>query len=90
MYSIEWQKRGLPHAHILIWLVEKIGPDQIDDIINAEIVDPEIDADLHDVVVMNMIHGPCGAINPPITVHGRRQVFQTLSTKIYDRDHHWH
>jgi Helitron helicase-like domain at N-terminus len=20
MYSIEWQKRGLPHAHILIWL----------------------------------------------------------------------
>lgn len=24
MYSIEWQKRGLPHAHILIWLVNKI------------------------------------------------------------------
>ena len=20
MYSVEWQKRGLPHAHILIWL----------------------------------------------------------------------
>ena len=20
MYTIEWQKRGLPHAHILIWL----------------------------------------------------------------------
>ncbi|KAI6647772.1 hypothetical protein LOD99_8487 [Oopsacas minuta] len=26
MYSIEWQKRGLPHSHILIWLREKIRP----------------------------------------------------------------
>lgn len=31
--TTEWQKRGLPHAHILIWLVERIQPDQIDDII---------------------------------------------------------
>lgn len=23
MYSIEWQKRGLPHAHILIWFKTK-------------------------------------------------------------------
>ncbi|GFX89913.1 helitron_like_N domain-containing protein [Trichonephila clavipes] len=23
MYSIEWQKRGLPHAHILVWLINK-------------------------------------------------------------------
>lgn len=21
MYSVEWQKRGLPHAHILLWLI---------------------------------------------------------------------
>lgn len=33
LYSIEWQKRGLPHAHILIWLNEKIMAPQIDDII---------------------------------------------------------
>lgn len=33
MYSIEWQKRGLPHAHILIWLVRKITPYEIDRII---------------------------------------------------------
>lgn len=26
MYSVEWQKRGLPHADILIWLVNKITP----------------------------------------------------------------
>ena len=46
MYSIEWQKRGLPHAHILIWLVKRIQPDQIDYIICAEIPDPETDPDL--------------------------------------------
>ena len=29
MYSVEWQKRGLPHAHILIWLHNKITSNQI-------------------------------------------------------------
>ena len=26
MYSFEWQKRGLVHAHILLWLKTKIHP----------------------------------------------------------------
>ncbi|XP_018804180.1 PREDICTED: uncharacterized protein LOC108978385 [Bactrocera latifrons] len=50
MYYAEWQKRGLPHAHILLWMVEKIRPDEIDLIICAEIPDPEVD-------------GPCGEHN---------------------------
>lgn len=37
MYSIEWQKIGLPHAHILVWLIKKITPDQFDQITSAEI-----------------------------------------------------
>ena len=64
MYSIEWQKRGLPHAHILIWLRDKIRPDQIDSIISAELPDPEQDRCLFDIIIKNMIHGPCGKINP--------------------------
>lgn len=61
---MEWQKRGLPHAHILLWLVDKIRPDQIDDIISAEIPDPQTDPELYDVVTSNMVHGPCREHNP--------------------------
>jgi len=63
VYSIEWQKRGLPHAHILIWLKNKIHPDQNDNIISAELPDPEKDPILFDVVTKHMIHGPCGELN---------------------------
>ncbi|GKC64740.1 helicase-like protein [Tanacetum coccineum] len=40
IYVIEFQKRGLPHVHILLWLEEHCKcstPAQIDDIISAEI-----------------------------------------------------
>ena len=64
MYSIEWQKRGLPHAHILIWLKDKIKADQIDSVISAELPDPQHDPRLYEIIVKNMIHGPCGSVNP--------------------------
>ena len=63
MYSVEWQKRGLPHAHILVWLIDKIRPEEIDRIISAEIPDPSTDQMLFDIVSANMIHGPCGNLN---------------------------
>ncbi|XP_067129653.1 uncharacterized protein [Centruroides vittatus] len=83
MYSIEWQKRGLPHAHILIWLIDKITPDKIDEVISAEIPDVNIDPGLFEVVTNNMIHGPCGAINnnSPCMKDGK-------CTKRYPRDLH--
>lgn len=64
MCSIEWQKRGLPHAHILVWLVTPISPNDIDKIIRAEIPNPIEDQLLFNIVKSNMIHGPCGSLNP--------------------------
>lgn len=66
VYTIEFQKRGLPHAHILLILQPdcKIRDvEEIDKIISAEIPDPAVDPELHRVVTSFMIHGPCGAQN---------------------------
>ncbi|XP_075236541.1 uncharacterized protein LOC142333393 [Lycorma delicatula] len=63
IYSIEWQKLGLPHAHILIWLISKLTPDQIHQVISEEIPDANSDPDLFEVVTKNRIHGPCGVLN---------------------------
>ncbi|KIH66755.1 hypothetical protein ANCDUO_02915 [Ancylostoma duodenale] len=63
-WEVEWQKRGLPHAHILIWLKDKIHPTHIDSIISAEIPNPDQDPGLYEIITKNMIHGPCGPLNP--------------------------
>ncbi|XP_066451124.1 uncharacterized protein [Eleutherodactylus coqui] len=63
MYSVEWQKRVLPHIHILLWLENAITPDRIDNIICAEIPNPKEDPILYNIVKRNMIHGPCGNFN---------------------------
>lgn len=57
----------------MIWLVNKITPDQIDDVISAEIPDAAADSGLFEVVTKNMIHGPCGALNTnsPCMVDGK-------------------
>uniref|UniRef100_A0A0L8HF79 Helitron helicase-like domain-containing protein n=1 Tax=Octopus bimaculoides TaxID=37653 RepID=A0A0L8HF79_OCTBM len=60
MYTVEWQKRGLPQAHILVWLVTKIDPTLIDEIIKAEIPNPTVDRQMYDKVMAHMVHGPCG------------------------------
>jgi hypothetical protein len=63
MYSIEWQKRGLPHAHMLVWLQQKIQATDIDKVITAELPDPHTDPLLFDIVKRHTIHGPCCNLN---------------------------
>jgi hypothetical protein len=61
VYTIEFQKRGLPHAHIIVWL--KKGPwdaAMVDTFIFAQLPNPQIDPIGYEAVSSFMIHGPCG------------------------------
>jgi len=76
IHVIEFQKRGLPHAHILVILHPEDkprSPDDYDEIVSAEL--PELNEEnrrLYDTVTASMIHGPCGTLNPnsPCMVDG--------------------
>ncbi|XP_024873836.1 uncharacterized protein LOC112455867, partial [Temnothorax curvispinosus] len=63
VYVIEFQKRGLPHIHLLITLKRNckiVNPETVDRFISAKIPDPNENESLHNVVMKHMIHGPCG------------------------------
>ena len=62
-YSIEWQKRGLPHMHLLLWLSTPILPYEIDNLIRAEIPG-DGDPELQQLVLDHTVHRPCGDANP--------------------------
>ncbi|KAG5561407.1 hypothetical protein RHGRI_004441 [Rhododendron griersonianum] len=84
VFTIEFQKRGLPHMHALLFLK---GPDkirtcaQVDKLVCAEFPDPKDDPELFETVKCCMVHGPCGARNPqaPCMENGK-------CTKRYPRD----
>ncbi|GJZ76324.1 DNA helicase, partial [Tanacetum coccineum] len=66
LYTVEFQKRGLPHCHTLLWVdsASKIRmPEEVDRFISAELPDPAIDPDGYRVVSELMMHGPCGDAN---------------------------
>ena len=66
VYVIEFQKRGLPHAHTLLILrdSDKLrDKDHVDSIVSAEIPDPEQKPRLYNIVKQCMVHGPCGEFN---------------------------
>ncbi|XP_071930166.1 uncharacterized protein [Coffea arabica] len=66
-YVIEFQKRGLPHAHFLIILKDKWkmhSPEEYDRIVSAELPDRIRSPYIFSLVVKHMLHGPCGSLNP--------------------------
>ncbi|KAK1402479.1 hypothetical protein POM88_002084 [Heracleum sosnowskyi] len=83
VYTIEFQKRGLPHAHIVLWLADGdkiMSTDEIDSVISAELPDKETDKVAYEAVAQFMMHGPCGEANPrcPCMANGK-------CTKYYPR-----
>ncbi|UYV82863.1 hypothetical protein LAZ67_22001131, partial [Cordylochernes scorpioides] len=66
VHVVEFQKRGLPHAHMLFMLREEDKPrdrDAIDRLVCAEIPSPTMQVQLYDMVRKHMIQGPCGNFN---------------------------
>ncbi|XP_027124045.1 uncharacterized protein LOC113756002 [Coffea eugenioides] len=61
-----FQKRGLPHAHLLLILkpeYKPLNPEAYDKIVSAEIPDPDQQRYLYSLVIKHMMHGPCGHLN---------------------------
>jgi len=64
LYTIEFQKRGLPHAHIIVFLrpyAKLRTPEQVDSLMSSEF--PMDDPELLELIKKFMVHGPCGAQN---------------------------
>nr|XP_043638232.1 uncharacterized protein LOC122609239 [Erigeron canadensis] len=63
VYTIEFQKRGLPHCHILLWVSSDHTIQEatsLDNYISAELPDKVADPILYRIVTESMLHGPCG------------------------------
>ena len=87
LWVIEFQKRGLPHVHILVILTDDdrlSTAAEVDNVISAEIPpDPAMFPEgseqrdqaerLQTIVLKNMVHGPCGNENKdsPCMVDGK-------------------
>jgi hypothetical protein len=66
LYTVEFQKRGLPHIHCLVWLAAAtadVSASIIDGFICAEIPDYDTDRLGYELVSEFMMHGPCGDAN---------------------------
>ena len=66
IHVVEFQKRGLPHAHILLILAanDKLrSADDYDAVVSAEVPNPVTQPQLYATVTSTMMHGPCGKFN---------------------------
>jgi hypothetical protein len=76
IYVIEFQKRGLPHAHIVIFFAKDYKPHMVEDVdcmINAKLPNPETNKLAHETVASYMMQGPCGVtfLNVPCMEDGK-------------------
>jgi hypothetical protein len=63
VYTIEFQKRGLPHMHLLLTLSLDLRPnipEEVDTLICATWPDPISEPRLFAIVKKNMVHSLCG------------------------------
>ncbi|GJS09403.1 DNA helicase [Tanacetum coccineum] len=66
LYTVEFQKRGLPHCHALLWVDSAsriIIAKDVDRFISTELLDLRINLEGYNVILELMMHGPCGAVS---------------------------
>jgi len=76
VFTIEFQKHGLPHIHLLIFLKQRFkirDAAHVNSIVSAQIPDPVAHPTLYATVTKCMMHGPCGQANKkaPCMVDGK-------------------
>ncbi len=62
VYTVEFQKRGLPHIHLIVFLHpdHKLRtPEDVDSLISAEFPDEATEPELFNLVRKHMVHTPC-------------------------------
>lgn len=77
-YTVKFQKRGLPHVHIVLWLAKYYrchSTEEIDFIISAEIPEKNSDPVGFEAVTTYMVHGPCSmrCCEPKLCLHERQR-----------------
>ncbi|XP_021756069.1 uncharacterized protein LOC110721228 [Chenopodium quinoa] len=83
IYVIEFQERGLPHAHFLIILKPEYklkSPADYDRFVCAEIP-TETNLRLRRIVLAHMMHGPCGILNPECPCMRKNGLRRTCKNK---------
>ncbi|KAK6031189.1 hypothetical protein OSTOST_02664 [Ostertagia ostertagi] len=99
VYVIEFQKRGLPHCHMLLIMKERWKvrtPEECDRAVTAEIPNPETEPELHAAITSYMIHRRCGPADPQspdsqnlcVTIHSDEWVVPTNPYLIMKYDCH--
>jgi hypothetical protein len=91
IYVVEFQKHGLPHAHILIFFTEDYKPHTVEDIdhmINAELPNSKTNKLAHKAIAKCMMQGPCGAafLNAPCMEEGKCKKQYPRKVPIRDDD----
>lgn len=93
VWTIEYQKRGLPHLHLLLFLHPEdrfLDSHRIDEIVSAEFPSPASDpnGDLTELLKTTMVHEPCGKWNPHIPcIKNKKRLGSEKCSKGYP--HEW-